>query len=80
MVITFIIDKEDQIQEVDADLWLHCMLNESVDPPCFLSADVENSLSFFLEHFLHIKQEDVTHRNCKMVYIKLIDEIRSLLI
>ncbi len=78
-MITFIIDKEDQILEVDADLWLHCMLNESVNPPDFLSADIENSLSFFLEYLLHMKQEEVTHRKCKMVYIILVDEIRSLI-
>ena len=69
----------DQLQSVDSELWRHCFEKESKPPPPFLPVDVESDLTCFLENCLHITKDEITHSNCKNVYINLVNEVKEII-
>lgn len=66
------------MQPFDTTLWVNCMLDESVTaPPLFpgrfgdLCDDVLCDMGLSLD--------DITHANCRDVYLKLVDSVLTLI-
>lgn len=70
--------KEDQLMNIDCDLWATCMLEHSKTPPPLCPSHLAEDLEYFMHTELGITLADITHDNCKSVYVDLASFIESI--
>ena len=68
----------DHKMPVDPYLWAHFMLQESKRAPPLCPADFKENALFFLERYFGFIIKNVTHSNCKQIYIALTDFLSNL--
>ena len=75
----YFIGAQDHLQPFDHQLWAHCMLNESTNPPKFYPADFNLSATLILTQTFGITTDGITHENCRNIYLRLVTLINALL-
>ena len=60
-------------------LWLKCMREKSREPPKLFLNDFKESATVMLYDRLGLTVEDISHENCRNVYLKLVNEIQTLI-
>ena len=68
---------EDYLKSIDPDIWLQSMITESRDQPPFYPTWFENLLDAILRQSWGMTKDDITQRNCRSVYVKLINCIND---
>ena len=66
---------EDQLQPINTDLWATCMVSQSKPAPKLYPTFFKTGVRALLHRKLHISEEDITHDNCRNVYLKLVHHI-----
>jgi hypothetical protein len=67
----------DQLEPIDTALWVHCMLHQSSVPPlCPTTFQDYGEAALFATLGLTLK--DITHTNCRNIYITLVHSISVL--
>lgn len=74
----FILGAQDHKKPCDVALWLKCMREKSKDPPKLVPDDFEESATIVLYSYLGLSIPDISHSNCRNIYIKLVRVIESL--
>ena len=59
-------------------MWAKCMLEESAPLPSLCPKDFADNAKFFLYLFYGLRLEDITHENCKDVYLNLVNIIERI--
>jgi len=72
------IGAQDHLQHFDSDMWAHCMLHESKLLPRFSPTDYKNTISIILNHTFGITVDDISHGNCRGIYLKLVQLVTAL--
>ena len=68
----------DQLQPIDPTLWANCMIHESTAPQSLCPTEFKDICDDVLRVFFGLSIEDVSHTNCRSVYIRLVREIKLL--
>ena len=71
--------KQDQLMNIDCDLWTKCMLEYSKKPPPLCPTHLAEDIEYFLHTLLGMSLADLTHDNCRDVYLFLTTFIESLM-
>ena len=74
----YIIGVEDKLMPIDSRLWARCMLEESITPPPLCPSDLAEDIEFFMRMLLGLTLSDITHANCKRIYVLLTNFIETI--
>ena len=64
---------------IDPNLWTYFMLHESSKAKSLCPEDFYDNALFFLERYFGMGINDITHRNCKLVYVALVNFLSVLM-
>lgn len=70
--------KEDKSQTFDTTLWALGMASESRGPPPLCPVPFKRTASRILRNKMHLNLADITHNNCRSIYIRLVGHLRAL--
>lgn len=65
----------DQLQPMDTTLWTTCMLHESTAAPKLCPVVFQNTADVVLHTNFGLTIDDVTHANCRNIYLQLVYHI-----
>ena len=65
---------QDYLQQIDVDIWMHGMANESIDAPFYSQQFAEAAERLLLQNF-GLYRHNITTTMCKLVYIFLINNM-----
>ena len=71
------IGAHDHLQPFDIDLWLTCMSRKSRIPPRLYPEEFERCAVYILDRALDLNPRDVSHENCRNIYVKLLRIIEA---
>lgn len=74
----FILGAQDHKKPFDVALWLKCMREKSKEPPRLVPGDFEESATVTLYSYFGLSVPDISHNNCRSIYLKLVRVIESL--
>ena len=74
-ILTFI-GAQDHKRPFNVALWLKCMREKSREPPKLFPNDFKESATVMLYDRLGLTVEDISHENCRNVYV---NEIQTLI-
>ena len=63
---------------IDCDLWTKCMLEYSKKAPQLCPTDLANDVEYFMHALLGLTLADLTHDNCKDVYLYLTSLLKNI--
>lgn len=72
------VGKQDQLKNIDPSLWAASMISESRSAPPLCPVNFKNAASEILRDTLHCSVADITHMNCRSVYLHLVHHIEML--
>lgn len=74
-----IIESQDYLKPIDANIWAHLMINESKKAKKFFNDRFQAAASNYLSHKYNITVEDISHTNLKQFYLSLVEYIENLM-
>ena len=72
-------DKDDCLKPIAPLLWAQCMQEKSIPAPPLCPLEFKENAEYFLNALYGLTLPDVTHQNCKEVYLKLVNIVNYLL-
>ena len=75
----FLSGAQDHKQSFDVALWLKCMREKSNHPPKLVPDDFQESATVVLYSFLGLSLSNISHNNCRNIYLKLVHVIQNLI-
>ena len=70
--------KEDHLQPIDVTLWTASMASESRPPPPLCPIPFKHIASTILRNDFHLNLSDITHSNCRDIYLLLVHHLEAL--
>lgn len=67
---------ENYLQDIDINIWMHGMRNESADSPSYYTTEFADLASEALFNGFGICQEDITRETCGQVYCYLVYNVQ----
>ena len=74
-----IVGVEDQLMPIDSEVWARSMIEESRKPPPLCSSEFKENIVFFMNTLLGKTLSDITHENCREIYVFLTEFIESII-
>ena len=70
-----VINAQDYIKPIDADVWLEAMRNESEAAPPFYPSAFERRAKDLLWRNFHATPDDITPNNCRDIHLYLVEKM-----
>ena len=77
-ILFYFLGTTDQLQPIDSTLWAHCMLYESIASPPLCPESFKDICEDVLHDTLNLSPDDITHANCRNIYLQLVNSIKIL--